>query len=152
MNRPSKAATVQKTCDNNNPLSPRCSTSATQKPTITMHFSSRQIRSAHSAAIPVERSLDVALVPSADSSPRSRLDSKRAKLLLQQAQETHVVVGRRSCQSDAQAAFTPGRSLVLISVGDCSDLRVTVRLQGSGQLKDAMTSTGRDPKTFRPVA
>jgi hypothetical protein len=49
--------------------------------------------------------------------------------------------------------FTPpGRFLVLISVTDCVDPRARVRLTGLGQLKNAMTSSGIEPATFRLVA
>jgi hypothetical protein len=46
----------------------------------------------------------------------------------------------------------PGRFLVLISVRGRVDLRTIVRLEGFGQLKNAMTSLGIEPATFRLVA
>jgi hypothetical protein len=46
----------------------------------------------------------------------------------------------------------PGRFLVLIPVRGCIDPRVIVRLEGLGQLKNPMTSSGIEPATFRLVA
>jgi hypothetical protein len=46
----------------------------------------------------------------------------------------------------------PGRLLVLISVTGRVDPRATVRLDGLGQLKNPMTSSGMKPATFRLVA
>jgi hypothetical protein len=45
--------------------------------------------------------------------------------------------------------FTPGRFLVLISVRGHVDPRDIVWLEGLGQLKTPMTSTGIEPTTFR---
>jgi hypothetical protein len=45
-----------------------------------------------------------------------------------------------------------GRFLVFISVRGWVDPRTIVRLGGSGQLKNSMTSSGIDPATFRLVA
>jgi hypothetical protein len=46
----------------------------------------------------------------------------------------------------------PGRFLVLISVRDQVETRAIVRLEGLGQLKNAMTSLEIEPSTFRLVA
>jgi hypothetical protein len=48
--------------------------------------------------------------------------------------------------------FTPGRSLVLISVRDSVDPRAIVRLEGLGQLKNPMTSSGIKTAAFELVA
>jgi hypothetical protein len=45
-----------------------------------------------------------------------------------------------------------GRFMVLISVRDLVDPQAIVRLEGLGQLKNPMTSSGIKPATFRPVA
>jgi hypothetical protein len=52
----------------------------------------------------------------------------------------------------APALYPPGRFLVLISVRGRVDPRATVRLEGLGQLKNPMTSSGMEPATFWLVA
>jgi hypothetical protein len=47
---------------------------------------------------------------------------------------------------------SPGRFLVAISVRGRVDNRVTVRLEGSDQLKNQMTSSGIEPPILRLVA
>jgi hypothetical protein len=61
---------------------------------------------------------------------------------------------RRGCQSYAPAGrpLPPGRFLVLISVKRRVDPRSIVRLEGLGQLKIPMTSSGLEPAAFRFVA
>jgi hypothetical protein len=50
-------------------------------------------------------------------------------------------------------SFTPpGRFLVLISARDLVESRATVRLEGLGQFKNAMASSGFEPATCRLVA
>jgi hypothetical protein len=49
-------------------------------------------------------------------------------------------------------SLSPGRFLVLISVGGWVDLRAIVRLEWLGQLKNSLTSSGTDPATYRLVA
>jgi hypothetical protein len=46
----------------------------------------------------------------------------------------------------------PGRFLVVISIRGCVDPRDIMRLEGSGQLKNPVTSLGIEPATFRLVA
>jgi hypothetical protein len=48
----------------------------------------------------------------------------------------------------AGRALPPGRFLVLISVRGCVDPRAIVQLEGLGQLKNPMTSSGIEPATF----
>jgi hypothetical protein len=48
--------------------------------------------------------------------------------------------------------LTPGIFLVLISVTSCIDPRAIMQLEGLGQLKNAMTSLGIEPVTYRLVA
>jgi hypothetical protein len=56
---------------------------------------------------------------------------------------------RWGCQPQAPAALYPaGRFLVLISVRGWVDPRVVVRLEGLGQLKNPMISSGFEPATF----
>jgi hypothetical protein len=49
-------------------------------------------------------------------------------------------------------AFPPGRLLVRMSVRGWVDPRAIVQLEGLGQLKNLMTSSGIEPATFRLVA
>jgi hypothetical protein len=58
----------------------------------------------------------------------------------------------RLSASRAVLPLPPGRSLVLISVGSWVDPRAIVRLEGLGQLKNTVTSSGIESATFRPVA
>jgi hypothetical protein len=51
-------------------------------------------------------------------------------------------------QPYALAPFTPGRSLVLISVGGRADPRGIVRLEGLGKLENPITSSGIESATF----
>jgi hypothetical protein len=53
---------------------------------------------------------------------------------------------RWGCQAYAPAGRPPGRFLVLISVTDWVDSRATMRLEGLGQLKNPMTSSGSNPQ------
>jgi hypothetical protein len=48
--------------------------------------------------------------------------------------------------------LTPGRFLVLISLGGLVDHRAIVRLEGLGQLKHPVTSSGIEPARFLFVA
>jgi hypothetical protein len=48
--------------------------------------------------------------------------------------------------------FAPGRFLVLTSIRGWVNPRATVRMEGSGQLKNSMTSSGIKPATFQLVA
>jgi hypothetical protein len=50
------------------------------------------------------------------------------------------------------ALYPPGRFLVLISVRCSVDPRAIVRLEGLGQLKNPIASSGIEPTTFRLVA
>jgi hypothetical protein len=54
----------------------------------------------------------------------------------------------RLSTSRAGRPLPPEGFLILISVGD---LRAKVRLEGLGQLKNPMTSSGIEPATFRLV-
>jgi hypothetical protein len=57
------------------------------------------------------------------------------------------------CQPYAPAAlYRLGRFLVLVSVTSGADLEATVRLEGLGQLKNPMESSGVESKTFWLVA
>jgi hypothetical protein len=58
----------------------------------------------------------------------------------------------RLSASRADRPLPPGRSLVLISVRGCVEPRAIMRLEGLGQLKNPMTSSGIEPATFRFVA
>jgi hypothetical protein len=46
----------------------------------------------------------------------------------------------------------PGRFLVLICVRGRVDPKTIVRLEGLGQLKNLVTSSGIEPASFRPIA
>jgi hypothetical protein len=46
----------------------------------------------------------------------------------------------------------PARFLVIISVRRCVDPRAIVRLEGLGQLKNPVASSGIEPATLRLVA
>jgi hypothetical protein len=50
------------------------------------------------------------------------------------------------------ALYAPGRFLILISVRGWVDVRAIVQLEGLGQLKNPMTSSGFEPVTFRLLA
>jgi hypothetical protein len=61
---------------------------------------------------------------------------------------------RRGCQPymPASGPLPPRKFLVLISVRGWVDPRATVQLEGLGQLKNPMTSSGIKPSTFRLVS
>jgi hypothetical protein len=48
--------------------------------------------------------------------------------------------------------FTPKIFMILISVRGCVDPRAIARLEGLGQLKSSVTSSGIEPKTLQLVA
>jgi hypothetical protein len=56
------------------------------------------------------------------------------------------------CRRFRGRPLPPGRFLVLISVRGSVDPKAIVRLEGLGKLKSRMTSTGKEPATFRLVA
>jgi hypothetical protein len=58
----------------------------------------------------------------------------------------------RLLASDTCHLLPPGIFLVLISVRGLVDLRAIMRLEGLGQVKNAMTSSEIIPATYRLVA
>jgi hypothetical protein len=58
----------------------------------------------------------------------------------------------RLSASRAGRPLPPGRFLVLIFVKDSVDPRAIMRLEGLGQLKNPVTSSGIEPAAFRLVA
>jgi hypothetical protein len=66
--------------------------------------------------------------------------------------DNQLIDGGRLSALRAGRPLPPGRFLVLVSVGGWVDSRAIVRLEGLGQLKSPIISSGIEPATFRLVA